>query len=80
MRDPQRIDRILAKLRGYWHAHPDLRLGQIVANLANQESQDKSVLGFASIKIRPYFLEDDDLEAQLDRILASFERDPLILS
>lgn len=30
MRDPIRIDPILAKLRAYWTAHPDMRLGQIV--------------------------------------------------
>jgi hypothetical protein len=32
MRDPARIDRICDLLRAYWHAHPDLRLGQIVGN------------------------------------------------
>lgn len=32
MRDPARIDPILAKLRAYWTANPDLRLGQIVLN------------------------------------------------
>ena len=28
-RDPARIDPILADLRRYWHAAPDLRLGQM---------------------------------------------------
>jgi len=32
MRDPARIDRILARLRAYWMDCPDLRLGQIVVN------------------------------------------------
>jgi uncharacterized protein YihD (DUF1040 family) len=32
VRDPARIDRILRKLRAYWQANPDLRLGQIVVN------------------------------------------------
>ena len=32
MRDPKRIDRIMTKLKCYWMLHPDLRLGQIVAN------------------------------------------------
>ena len=31
-RDPARIDRICDLLCAYWHAHPDLRLGQIVGN------------------------------------------------
>lgn len=33
MRDPARIDRILAKLGRYWRANPDLRLGQLISNL-----------------------------------------------
>jgi hypothetical protein len=32
-RDPARIDLILADLRRYWHAAPDLRLGQMVMGL-----------------------------------------------
>lgn len=32
MRDPARIDPILERLRAYWTANPDLRLGQIVLN------------------------------------------------
>ena len=32
-RDPARIDPILADLRRYWHAAPDLRLGQMVMGL-----------------------------------------------
>lgn len=32
MRDPARIDPILAKLRAYWTARPDMRLGQITLN------------------------------------------------
>jgi uncharacterized protein YihD (DUF1040 family) len=34
MRDPERIDRILALLAEHWKANPDLRLGQIVVNAA----------------------------------------------
>lgn len=32
MRDPARIDPMLEQLRQYWHAHPDMRLGQIIEN------------------------------------------------
>lgn len=32
MRDPKRIEPALRALAMYWHAHPDLRLGQIVDN------------------------------------------------
>jgi uncharacterized protein YihD (DUF1040 family) len=32
MRDPARIDTVIEKLRAFWKAHPDLRLGQLVLN------------------------------------------------
>lgn len=32
MRDPDRIDRIIDKLREVWKANPDLRLGQLLVN------------------------------------------------
>lgn len=34
MRDPQRIDDVLAALRGAWLESPDLRLGQLLINAA----------------------------------------------
>lgn len=54
MRDPARIDRILAKLGAYWRACPDLRLGQIVSNLTAER-------GFV------FYVEDDVIEAAIDR-------------
>lgn len=30
MRDPDRIDRILDKIRDVWHKYPELRLGQLM--------------------------------------------------
>jgi hypothetical protein len=32
MRDPDRIDAIIERLRAVWKRHPDLRLGQMVSN------------------------------------------------
>lgn len=52
MRDPVRIDRIIAKLRAYWKLVPDCRLGQIVSNLAGAKD--------------PYYTEDDLIERNLD--------------
>lgn len=52
MRDPNRIDRMTDKLRKYWHAHPDLRLGQIVVNL--------------NTKPDPFYVEDDEIDRALD--------------
>ncbi len=33
MRNPERIDRMVERLRALWHAHPDMRLGQLIVNL-----------------------------------------------
>lgn len=52
MRDPKRIDRILGKLRSVWHAFPDLRLGQLLANMSSDAD------GF--------YTEDDEIESALD--------------
>lgn len=30
MRDPRRIDEILAEIKRTWEQHPDLRLGQLI--------------------------------------------------
>jgi uncharacterized protein YihD (DUF1040 family) len=34
MRDPNRIDEILTWLREEWEKNPDIRLGQLIANLS----------------------------------------------
>lgn len=34
MRDPNRIDPILQAIGEYWKQHPDMRLGQLIENLA----------------------------------------------
>ena len=55
MRDPARIDRILAILGDYWRRHPDLRLGQIVVNATPRGEPCSSV----------FYVEDDVIEAEL---------------
>ena len=55
MRDPDRIPRILEKLRAYWEANPDLRLCQIVSNLNPSGTPD------------PFYVEDDVIEKALDK-------------
>lgn len=54
MRDIERIDRIIEKLREHWHAWPDQRLGQVVSNLMGPGPHD--VFG----------PDDDQWEAWLD--------------
>ena len=52
MRDPKRIERILARIRYIWTTHPDLRLTQLIMNVLNMNED-------------PYHVEDDDLEKKL---------------
>lgn len=52
MRDPARIDRILALVREIWIDSPDLRLGQILANATGMEK-------------RLFYYEDVQLESDL---------------
>lgn len=60
-RDPERIDRILSKLRRVWRRHPDWRLGQLIVN----------VMGAAESPAI-FYPEDDRVEASLDeRLLVS---------
>lgn len=54
VRDPARIDYILEKLKIYWEANPDLRLGQIVSNIASRKACD------------PFYIEDSILIHMLE--------------
>lgn len=51
MRDPNRIPQVLDAVRKYWERHPDLRLGQIVTNMAGGD---------------PFYFEDDKLLEELE--------------
>jgi hypothetical protein len=57
MRDPNRIPRILEKLRIVWEYAPDLRLGQLVEN-AKLASPHHNIDTFSA--------EDDQVEKGLD--------------
>lgn len=48
-RSPERIGPILRVIEEYWKANPDLRLGQLIGNLANVA------------KVDPYAIEDGEL-------------------
>lgn len=61
MRDPDRIDEVLAELGIYWKRNPDLRLCQIVGNFLSEQYPAQ---GFRDELIRPmssrgYNTEDD---------------------
>lgn len=51
MRNPQRIDIVLNELEEYWKKHPDLRLGQIIANCVRAYD--------GRVNCDPFFIEDD---------------------
>lgn len=54
MRDPQRIDRIINKLRDYWKIYPDLRFNQLIDNILCKN------------KIDTFYLEDDEFEQMIN--------------
>lgn len=51
MRDCKRIPEVLKELEKFWKQNPDLRLGQIIANL-NYEIMENN---------DPFYIEDIDL-------------------
>jgi len=59
MRDPARIDRILALLDFYWHKSPDLRLAQIVLNVYNSTDRPQYIPAI-------YNFEDSEFESILE--------------
>ena len=53
MRDPNRIEPMLALIREIWYKYPDLRLTQLIMNALNM-NQD------------PYYVEDEKLKKALE--------------
>ena len=52
MRDPRRIEDVLFELKYYWKRNPDLRLGQILDNIAK-------IVKHKDVNV--FYLEDRDL-------------------
>jgi len=58
-RNPERIDRIVETIRKAWKKYPDMRLTQLIENcFVFPHPPDKHCL---------YHVEDDELEAELNR-------------
>jgi hypothetical protein len=68
MRDPQRIPRILEKLRKVWEHSPDLRLGQLVENALKFSTNHNS---------DTFNVEDDAMERGLDTLAWLSQPDPI---
>jgi len=62
MRDPARIDPILAQIRRLWTANPDLRLGQLICILARTSIANAGHLPCPEV----FHLEDDVLSDRLE--------------
>lgn len=52
MRDPERIEPIIACLRGIWEQVPDWRFGQLLSNLLHAMYEEGNELD-------PFFMDDD---------------------
>lgn len=59
MRNPERIDRIIAKLGVIWKKNPDLRFNQLILNLIKEYNKD--YLGDDC-----FYMEDDKFEKILE--------------
>jgi uncharacterized protein YihD (DUF1040 family) len=55
MRDPNRIDKVLNTIRFFWKKNPDLRLTQMVLNLAG-DNEDV------------FYMEEDELLERLNKL------------
>lgn len=62
MREPERIDRMIEKLRLAWHNYPDQRLCQLVQNIALSTVNPK-----VTTSCDIYHIEDDRFEIALNR-------------
>lgn len=62
MRNPDRIDHILVRLKQVWEKYPDLRLGQLILNVV----EDPTL----------YYIEDDALLDVLEKTYTNKKEDP----
>lgn len=53
MRNPERIDKVLAAISEVWKRYPDLRFGQLISNVFSEPTL--------------YFIEDDELIEKIKR-------------
>ena len=61
MRDPNRIETTLKQIEGIWKKYPDLRLGQLLCNVANYGAL--------------YYIEDNDLINLLHQTYGRFDEE-----
>lgn len=62
MRDPNRLGDVLQAVENIWRRYPDMRLGQLISNLADWAEQSV------------WDIEEDALVAEIERHLANNEQ------
>ena len=60
MRDPARIEKVLELVAAVWKEYPDMRLAQLIYNIANTSQPCPGV----------FYLEDEELVGRLEYLLA----------
>ncbi len=60
MRDPNRINFIMKEIEEYWVQHPELRLGQIIANCVRAYD--------GILNCDPFYIEDEALIVGLHKL------------
>lgn len=60
MRDPNRIKFIMKEIEEYWIQHPELRLGQIIANCVRAYD--------GRLNCDPFYIEDEALLVGLHKL------------
>jgi uncharacterized protein YihD (DUF1040 family) len=60
MRDPERIEPMIALIRKIWYRAPDLRLTQLIMNALKMNDD-------------PYYVEDDKLKKALEEYIEKVE-------
>ena len=75
MRDPARIDEVLAEVKRVWDKHPDLRLGQLMVNALHVLVGEERGMTDGELTRRLFNLEERafldglrKLDAKLDRV------------
>lgn len=58
MMDPERIDRIINKLRALWHTYPDQRLGQLLINTG---------ISSENVFMDVFYRDDEDTEKLIEK-------------
>jgi len=73
MRELERIDRVIEKVRKLWHKFPDQRLGQLMENYAFEHHMDYRVEGKMiideAVSCCNFHQEDDKTEENIDEWL-----------